>query len=77
MNWETKDRRLFKRFEFTNFAEALSFVDRVGMLAEQVNHHPDILFGWGYAEISLFTHSEDGITDKDRSLARSIDQIQE
>ena len=74
--WSTKDSKLNKRFEFEDFAGALDFVNRVGELAEKEEHHPDISFGWGYVEISLFTHSEDAITDKDRKLADAINQIQ-
>lgn len=73
--WSTKDSKLNKRFEFEDFAGALDFVNRVGELAEKEEHHPDISFGWGYVEISLFTHSEDAITNKDRELASKIDSL--
>lgn len=73
--WVEKHGKLFKRFEFNNFAEALEFVNKIGELAEQKNHHPDISFGWGYVEVSLFTHSENKITKEDQNLASSIDQI--
>ena len=74
-NWEEVDGKLFKRFEFENFLESLNFVNRVGELSESAGHHPDIIFGWGYAEITLFTHSEQAITDKDRELAQKIDEL--
>lgn len=74
-NWKEVDGKLFKRFEFENFVDSLDFVNWVGELAEKVAHHPDITFGWGYAEITLFTHSENAITDKDKQLAAQIDSI--
>lgn len=73
--WQEADNQLDKRFEFKDFAEALDFVNKVGKLAEAANHHPDIEFGWGYANISLKTHSAGKVTNKDRQLAGQIDQI--
>jgi 4a-hydroxytetrahydrobiopterin dehydratase len=73
--WDAGEQ-LRKRFEFPNFAESLVFVNRVGELAEIADHHPDITFGWGYAELALTTHDRGGITDIDIILARQIDSIQ-
>ncbi len=58
--WEVSESKLKKRFSFKNFAESLAFVNKVGEIAEQMDHHPDILFGWGYAEFFITTHSEGG-----------------
>ena len=74
-NWNDLEGKLFRRFEFANFVDSLAFVNKVGDLAEKAGHHPDISFGWGYAEITLFTHSENAITDKDKSLALKIDNL--
>lgn len=74
-DWEEVGGKLFKKFKFSNFVESLAFVNKVGELAEVENHHPDINFGWGFAEITLYTHSESAITDKDRKLAISIDKL--
>lgn len=74
-NWFESEGKLFKKFTFENFAEALAFVNKVGELAEKANHHPDITFGWGYVEISLFSHSDNAITNKDKQLSEAIDQI--
>ncbi len=74
-NWDEKNGKLFKKFEFSNFTEALKFVNKVGELAEAENHHPDISFGWGYVEICLFSHSENKITEKDIRLSFEIDKI--
>jgi len=74
--WTTEDIVLKKHVKFENFAGALAFVNKVGELAEAADHHPDITFGWGYAEIALTTHDRGGITDVDIELAKQIDQIQ-
>jgi 4a-hydroxytetrahydrobiopterin dehydratase len=71
--WSTVDGRLEKKFKFDNFARALEFVNKVGDLAEAADHHPDITFGWGYADIQLMTHDRGGITDVDIALAKQID----
>ncbi len=74
-DWQTENDVLKKRFEFENFAEALNFVNRVGEIAERHDHHPDISFGWGYAEINLTTHDRGGITDFDFAVAGEIEEI--
>lgn len=74
-NWRAEEDVLKKRFEFKNFADALDFVNKVGEIAERRDHHPDIYFGWGYAEINLTTHDRGGITDFDFAAAREIDKI--
>ncbi len=70
-------KALAKSFEFKNFSDALEFVNKVGELAEKANHHPDINLSWGYVRVSLTTHSEHAITEKDRELAVKIDKITE
>ncbi len=73
--WTSGDDRLKKRYKFANFAESLDFVNKVGALAEAADHHPDITFGWGYAELAITTHDRGGITDVDFALAKKIDAI--
>ena len=73
--WMVEDKFLKRQLKFENFASALEFVNRVGALAESADHHPDITFGWGYADIALTTHDRSGITDVDIVLARKIDEI--
>ncbi len=76
-NWEVvRGHHLRKVFEFENFARALKFVNRVGALAEEQGHHPDICFGGGRAEVSIWTHKIDGLTESDFILAAKIDQLQ-
>jgi 4a-hydroxytetrahydrobiopterin dehydratase len=74
-NWTVAETKLSKRFEFANFAESLAFVNRAGEIAERHDHHPDILFGWGYAEFFITTHDRGGLTDFDFALAKEIDAI--
>ena len=73
--WTPADGSLARRFEFANFAAALGFVNAVGAIAERLDHHPDITFGWGYAEIRTTTHDRGGITPFDVELARLINLL--
>ncbi len=73
--WRTEDSQLKKRFSFTNFAESLRFVNRVGSIAEAADHHPDVCFGWGYAEFSITTHDTGGLTQNDFDLAAAIENL--
>lgn len=71
--WKVVGNRLLKRFTFANFAESLLFVNKIGEIAETHDHHPDISFGWGYAETFITTHDAGGLTLKDFDLAKEID----
>ena len=74
--WEVvAGHHLKKRYDFPNFQSALDFVNRVGRLAEAEGHHPDISFGWGYAELNIWTHKIDGLTESDFILASKIDRL--
>ena len=64
-----------KNFKFKNFLESQSFVNKIGEIAETEGHHPDILFGWGYAKIKIFTHAIKGLAESDFILAAKIDKI--
>ena len=74
-DWTVSSDKLSKKFEFANFAESLSFVNRVGEIADAIDHHPDVLFGWGYAEFFITTHDAGGITARDFDLAMAIDSL--
>ena len=65
-----------KQFKFRNFREALEFTNRVGELAEQQGHHPDIGLSWGKVEITIWTHKINGLTESDFILAAKIDRLQ-
>ena len=66
---------LWKAFTFPDFKQALAFVNKVGNLAEEQGHHPDILLSWGKAEITTWTHKIDGLTESDFILAAKIDRL--
>ena len=73
--WNVDGILLKKEFKFEIFAESLEFVNRVGEIAERADHHPDITFGWGYANIELTTHDVGGLTNNDFDIAGEIDEI--
>jgi 4a-hydroxytetrahydrobiopterin dehydratase len=73
--WSEVDGALQREFRFSNFAEALAFVNRVGELAEAENHHPDVELGWGRVQLRWRTHSADAVTDRDRELAQRSGEL--
>lgn len=76
--WELrKNGYLFleKTYRFKDFAQALAFVDRVGALAEEQAHHPDIHLSWGRATISIWTHKIKGLTESDFVFAAKCDRL--
>ena len=73
--WSVVERCLMREFEFENFVDSKSFVDKVSALCEEENHHADIHFGWGYVVIELTTHDENAITMLDVELATKINAI--
>lgn len=76
MNWKIEWKSLVKEFEFGNFTEAVRFVDNIVPLAEEGNHHPDILIhSYKKVKIMMYTHTEDKITQKDYDLADKVDGI--
>jgi 4a-hydroxytetrahydrobiopterin dehydratase len=73
--WTVVDgKRLEKEYKFPNFVDALAFVNRVGEVAEQQGHHPDLELGWGRVKITLWTHSIGGLSEADFVLAAKADQ---
>ena len=66
---------LNKKFNFNNFIESQEFINKVGEISEDEGHHPDISFGWGYAEIKITTHAIEGLSENDFILAAKIDQL--
>ena len=67
--------KIIRRWTFPDFQTALVFVVAVGAVAETAGHHPDVTFGWGYAEISLYTHAIKGLQRADFVLAAKIDAL--
>ncbi|HET7433864.1 MAG TPA: 4a-hydroxytetrahydrobiopterin dehydratase [Thermoanaerobaculia bacterium] len=69
------DHQLEKEWTFPDFAQALAFTNRVGAVAEEEGHHPDIYLAWGRVRITLWTHAVDGLTRSDFVLAAKIDRV--
>jgi 4a-hydroxytetrahydrobiopterin dehydratase len=75
-DWSVVDQHhIEKTFKFPNFKSALAFVNRIGEIAEQQGHHPDICFGWGSVKVTNFTHKIKGLTESDFILGAKIDQL--
>ena len=68
-------QRLRREFKCADFAAALAFVNRVGAIAEQEQHHPEIQLGWGRAAIEIWTHAIGGLSEADFVLAAKIDKL--
>ena len=76
--WVEADGALYKKFVFTNFVEAFSFMTQVAKIAEAQNHHPDWSNSWNTVEISLRSHDKGGkVTERDQRLAAAIDELQQ
>jgi 4a-hydroxytetrahydrobiopterin dehydratase len=74
--WQVvNEHHLTRNFTFPDFRQALDFVNRVGEVAEEQGHHPNILLTWGRAEITLWTHKIDGLTESDFIMAAKIDKL--
>ncbi len=74
--WQVvSDHHLEKEFKFKDFREALDFTNRVGELAEQQNHHPDIYLTWGQVKLTLWTHKVDGLTESDFVFAAKVEEL--
>ncbi|MFW5892531.1 MAG: 4a-hydroxytetrahydrobiopterin dehydratase [Bacteroidota bacterium] len=74
--WKEENNKLVRNFQFDNFIEAFAFLSKVAILAEKMNHHPEIFNVYNKVNISLSTHDAgDIVTDKDRKLAEEIDKV--
>jgi len=74
--WQVVDEHhLIRNFTFPDFQNALDFVNQVGAIAEEQGHHPDIYLAWGRAEVKIWTHKIDGLTESDFILAAKIDNL--
>ena len=74
-NWTKEEGKLVQTFSFSSFQEALSFIKKVGDIAQAHNHHPEIWNSYSTVKISLFTHDANAVTQKDISFAEAIDVI--
>jgi len=74
--WTAPNQHHLRReFRFPDFQQALDFVNRVGAVAEEQGHHPDMLLSWGKVEVTLWTHKIDGLTESDFIMAAKIDRL--
>ena len=74
--WQVvSEHHLVRQFKFPDFKQALAFVNHVGGLAEEQGHHPDIFLTWGKAEVTLWTHKVNGLTESDFIMAAKIDEL--
>lgn len=74
--WRREGQTLVREWRFADFRAAIAFVERVAEVAEDSNHHPDILVhGWNKVQLTLSTHSEGGVTAADLALAQRLDQL--
>ncbi|MCX7998156.1 MAG: 4a-hydroxytetrahydrobiopterin dehydratase [Leptospiraceae bacterium] len=74
--FQYKNQKLFASFEFPSYKAGLDFVNKVGELAEEMDHHPDIYLGYRKANLEIMTHSAGGITDLDFKFAKRVEEIQ-
>lgn len=76
MDWKIEENLLVKEFEFANFNDAIKFVNKIQPIADEADHHPEVLIhSYKKVKIMLTTHSANKITEKDYSLAKKIDAI--
>ena len=74
--WQVVDsRQLEKEYKFKNFRDALAFVNRVGAVAEEQGHHPDVFLAWGCVKLTVWTHKINGLTESDFIFAARADQV--
>jgi len=73
--WEKYGNSLRREFKFDDFSGAVEFVNRLTPTANELNHHPDVFLSSGVARVSLISHSEHGITEKDFELAKKLDEL--
>lgn len=73
--WERRGKEILKMFVHDDFARAMGFVQSVALLAEKMNHHPDIDIRWNKVTLALSTHSAGGLTKKDFALAEQINML--
>lgn len=78
-DWSLIDRgkKIKRTFPFKNFALAMTFAQKVGVLSEQENHHPDITFGWGYCQVVFYSHKIQGLHENDFIMAAKVNQLKQ
>ncbi len=72
---KNQPNKISREFKFKNFSQALELVNKVGVIAEEMNHHPDISLKWGYVCVEYWTHNANGLTGMDFKAATKIDVL--
>ncbi len=76
MEWKEENNKLHAHIEFKDFSEAFAFISRVALIAEKMNHHPEIKNVYNKVDLVLYTHDAgDVVTDKDRELSQKISKL--
>ena len=76
MNWEESDGKLVRNVKCQNFTEALDLLNKIGVIAESMNHHPDLkIYSYKFLSIEVYSHDTNSITAKDYELAEAMDRI--
>ncbi len=73
--WSTDGNGIQRRFEFKDFKDAMAFTNRIAMIAEEANHHPDIEINYNKLKLTLITHDSGGVTNQDVKMAARINEI--
>lgn len=73
--WDLSENTLVRKVALPSFPEAVAFVVKLAFVAEAADHHPDILINYRRVTLTLWTHTENGITDKDFALAKAINKL--
>ena len=74
-NWSKRAQTIFRTFKFEGFLKGIEFVNRIAKRAQKLNHHPDIDIRFNQVTLTLTTHDEGGITEKDFTLAKQCDEV--
>jgi 4a-hydroxytetrahydrobiopterin dehydratase len=75
-SWKYENKAISKTFQFSSYLSGINFVNKIALLAEKMDHHPDIKIGWCKVDILLTTHDSGDVTKKDIELASLCDKIQ-
>jgi 4a-hydroxytetrahydrobiopterin dehydratase len=73
--WELLNGTIMREYKFDNYRDTIGFINKIALVAEKENHHPDVYFSYGKVRVTLFTHEIEGLSEKDFALAKKIDEI--
>ncbi len=73
--WEFKDNTIRKTFTFETYMESIAFINRLAEIAEEANHHPDMVVGWCRIDVAFTSHDQGGVTDQCIAMAKAVDSL--